>query len=467
MLLQRSRNLGFTLTELLISVGLLSILLVLISQLFGETSTAVSTSVRTSAVLAATRSTSDQMNRDFKQMLGPSSDPNEAGGYIVIINQQIPDVSFPNARNGGEFVQPFIRSDHIAFVTSVPGSKPMTPRNANSYNNDLVPSEYAVVTYGHGKRTERDGLPRTGGDIGAPDAGLDRLATDLILARHSTHFAPPPVTPGPNDLIVATDRHADGPFSTSVVVNPGTYSGSAILAAGLTDVTNRPYFDSVNGFFNQLLDLDNTSQPSDAFYVNTTFVNSRLQVNPAPTDGDFESWRIAQTHGILAPNCSEFIVQFAGDLDNDGDIDTDDNGTPGNPADDFIIWYDAFNGNFNSATAWAGMTKPGNTNVFTAGATVNDPSVFIFRVGDTSPDPSNIGDAGNSRWPMLIRIRYRLHDARGRITSNDPAALVDGIDNDRDGLADAADPERDEDQISGRWFEHIYRVPRPALPTVP
>ena len=42
-----------------------------------------------------------------------------------------------------------------------------------------------------------------------------------------------------------------------------------------------------------------------------TFVKERLKVNPAPIDTTFRSQDIAQTHGIFAPNCSEFVVQFA------------------------------------------------------------------------------------------------------------------------------------------------------------
>ena len=88
-----------------------------------------------------------------------------------------------------------------------------------------------------------------------------------------------------------------------------------------------------------------------------------------------------------------------------------------------------------------------------------DKKIFVFRVNDDTAFSS----AGNpvSTWPYLIRIRYRLHDTRGRMTSNYRAALTDGIDNDGDGAIDAADAQNDEDKISGRWFERIITVNRP------
>ena len=87
-----------------------------------------------------------------------------------------------------------------------------------------------------------------------------------------------------------------------------------------------------------------------------------------------------------------------------------------------------------------------------------DQNIFIFRVDDDTAHPGPVGTAiNNSSWPYLIRIRYRLHDTRGRLESNYRDAIRDGIDNDGDGTTDEADEER----ISGRWFERIISVPRP------
>jgi prepilin-type N-terminal cleavage/methylation domain-containing protein len=470
------RRRGFTLIELLISVGLLSLLLVLISQLFNESSTAVSTSVRTSAVIANARSVGTQMDTDFKNMLGPSSDLAEPGGFLVIVNQQIPNVAFPEPRNGGEFTQPFIRSDHIAFISTAPNVKPIAPRNASTYGSTIRGSGYTRITYGHAQRTNRDGTPRTGAGtgIGGPNADLDRLGTELILGRHALIFAPPPTTPGVNDVNIAIDRYTDRWQSGRAVANDGSTITNPRLFHGLTDITTWPYFGGTQPLYAVLRNQD-TSNPAAANtnYRSLTFVDNRLQVNPAPsqdiTNSNNESWRIAQTHGIFAPNCSEFIVQFAGDLDNDGELDTaDTTGTPG-LADDFIIWYDAFNQNLPgtpggpAGTPWGTMTNGGN-GTYLAGATPNDPHVFIFRVGDAeSNEPApGAGAADNSKWPVLIRIRYRLHDARGRITGYDGALVGNGIDESGSGADDDSDG-----AISGQWFEQIYRVPRPALPQAP
>lgn len=453
---------GFTLIELLISVGLLSLLLVLMGQLFQQSSTAVSTSTRTSAVLASTRSVASQMQDDFASMMGPDSTADEVAGFLVIVNQIIPDVAFPEPRNGGEYAAP-IRSDHIAFYRTVQGLTPMSPRNDDTYGNSIDTATHARITYGTATRTNRDGSPTAGPNngIGQANAGLDRLATELILGRQALMIVPTPgATPGTNEVDTAVDWHATTIQVTASITNVTGYPGTPRLYNGVSPVTLRDPIELSNRLRDADMGLGGWGGPTYTTGIlrNMTFVDNRLQVNPAPTDGDLDAWQIGQTHGIFAPNCSEFVVQFAGDLDNDGELDLDDNGTPVNGTDDFIIWYDAFNGNL-PATPWNGMDLASDT--YIPGASATDPHLFVFRMGDDgSLTPA---DPGNSKWPMLIRIRYRLHDARGRITSNDPAALGDGIDNDGDGAPD----EEGEDQISGRWFEHIYRVPRPELPTTP
>ena len=46
--------------------------------------------------------------------------------------------------------------------------------------------------------------------------------------------------------------------------------------------------------------------------------SNRLRVNPVPDGTSFETWRIAQMHPLLAQNVSDFIVEFAADIVEDG-----------------------------------------------------------------------------------------------------------------------------------------------------
>jgi hypothetical protein len=199
----------------------------------------------------------------------------------------------------------------------------------------------------------------------------------------------------------------------------------------------------------------------NANYLDTTyrFDNTRLRVNTAP-DADltnYDSWAIAQGHPILAQGCSEIIVDFAADLNGNGRIDREFNGgTDNNGA---IYWYDALKqGNF----VWANPTTPSYiTGTPPQPLVTNNANqrIFVFRADDNQ-EYSTTGSPVSS-WPYLIRIRYRLHDTRGRLESNYAAALTDGLDNDGDGVIDAVNGDADEDRISGRWFERIISVPRP------
>ena len=89
--------------------------------------------------------------------------------------------------------------------------------------------------------------------------------------------------------------------------------------------------------------------------------------------------------------------------------------------------------------------------------TVNDPA----KAADTNPLSRDDWRMPQSDWPKLLRIRVRLHDSQGLVTSYSDEALVNGRDDDGDGQVD--NPE--EGRISGMWFEYILAVPYPMDPT--
>ncbi|MEO0476364.1 MAG: hypothetical protein AAF085_10420, partial [Planctomycetota bacterium] len=141
------------------------------------------------------------------------------------------------------------------------------------------------------------------------------------------------------------------------------------------------------------------------------------------------------------------------DLNGDGQIDTQFGGQSSS-ADAPVYWYDTLSRNPVIATNLFVWARPGNGIPPLAINTANQ-NAFVFRVDDNTPFTDTTSPV--SSWPYLIRIRYRLHDTRGRLTSNYNPALFDDLDNNGDGNTD----EVNEDQISGRWFERIINVPRP------
>ena len=191
-------------------------------------------------------------------------------------------------------------------------------------------------------------------------------------------------------------------------------------------------------------------------------------------------------HPIFAGNISDFQVHFAADANNDGEIDRA--GPTGQPSDaagagDPIVWYGSYDTggslilpdgtpgtsfDFNS-NGWdsssGATTEVEDYNPFHVAALTNARWALTWRHDDGAAFAGD-GVSANSKWPYLIRIRYRLHDPRGKVTSSVWGGR-DGKDNDGDGLVDNNDNSPaagDEDRyfpMSGRWFEVIVPVNRP------
>ena len=83
----RHRSNAFTIIELIVAMGIASLLLFLINNLFFQTTQAVTLGIQTSQVTAGTRTLGDQFERDVKRMLkpsGPSGDTPDTPGLLVI-----------------------------------------------------------------------------------------------------------------------------------------------------------------------------------------------------------------------------------------------------------------------------------------------------------------------------------------------------------------------------------------------
>lgn len=89
--------------------------------------------------------------------------------------------------------------------------------------------------------------------------------------------------------------------------------------------------------------------------------------------------------------------------------------------------------------------------------TINSPT----QAADANPTSREDWRMPQSDWPRLIRMRVRLHDPQALVASYSDEFLINGRDNDGDGVVN--NPE--EGRMSGMWFEYVFAVPYPTDPT--
>ncbi|MEM0913612.1 MAG: hypothetical protein AAGK09_03280 [Planctomycetota bacterium] len=205
---------------------------------------------------------------------------------------------------------------------------------------------------------------------------------------------------------------------------------------------------------------DNTSYAENAAEI--AYAYDRLWVNPRPHDpatGDptrlIEAWQQAQMHPYLAAGISDFEVHFAGDYDNDGSI-ANGFGTPDDQidvdGDGNVRWYNSsVDGQNNLDINGGGVDVIGLPDK--AAVAPADQDRYPIREFDTAignPAEADLvyvwrHDEPQS-WPDLIRIRYRIHDAAGRISDRQ-------LDTDNDGIPD------ENIAVPGRLVDVIFRIP--------
>ncbi|MEM9251598.1 MAG: type II secretion system protein [Planctomycetota bacterium] len=323
------------------------------------------------------------------------------------------------------------------------------------------------------------------------DLRVDAVRTEIIGSVNSTGLSD---GPGGSNYSADTgtyrlDYNGRLAFSDDPVLGtlPAEAPSPALLHHGLTDIvparvdelfhvadTGAGYAATgpLNAELDPLVAADNSAYAERAARLGYTF--DRLWVNPRPHDAAgnparlVEAWQQAQMHPYLAAGVSDFEVHFAGDYDDDDDptnipatfdnrIDLDSDGN--------IRWYNSYDASGDL------IVPPLKTDV----ALADQPQLPILRrgttpfpistTGPTTPSPlSTLPNHADliwawrhdepQSWPDLIRIRYRIHDAAGRVSDRQ----VDndyGVDKDGDG-----DFRNDNDvPHPGRLVEVIYRVP--------
>lgn len=446
---QRSQH-AFTIVELLVTIAVVSIMMFLVNKLFNDTATAVTTGTQASEILGNSMAINRAIQEDARYMIGPSTtDP----GLLVIVTKEVSRaVPMPDPQNAGplRITETDLRTDQLLFIRTPSNSgtlEPLTPAGSSGFAGDSgVAAEHARIWYGHVDRTDNDGTLSSSDTLVSATDGPNWLGFNWILGRQAL-LLPSSTTAQAKVNGVDWDSELDDDGSL------GYYDGNTWSDKqnymGLADISRRElYRSNPSGSSQYVIFSDNAEnstphsdvsndEPLGLFYnsmpqatyesraVDMAFSGGRLRTNPYPASGEFYSWEIGQMHPYFAENISEFVVQFAADVNNNGRIDRSRNGGADTSGD--IWWYDGTADRRPTVAYDPAVSSPSGDNADYA---------FVWR-HDDRPTPN----ATDSDWPYLIRIRYRIHDERGRFTST---RNVGGVD----------------ERISGQWFEVIIPVNR-------
>lgn len=498
----QTRRRAFTIIEMLIAIAIVLAALGMITHLFNNTSEIVALSMNTSQVINNARTISEQFDEDLANMVGPS-----AGGILVIVNHEVGDwdrdgvmrLGDANGSNSVEVnenegvpmldhplpaegvfkegtklkfspVRRGVRSDQLMFIRSPSDGdlvmRSITPATLSDGLSGVpnatftVGATYARVWYGHAQRVLPDGADPNAtlgtGDITSGDLALNRFGTNWILGRQALMLIPNDAPPDPsiwNTTIHVSSLNHNAVLQGISGVVPSQFN---TLYKGTTDLANVALASVVGGPVSlsgpgggPLLPPDEAAADYKVKVYNMLFVNERMRVNPAPKTSALNNYLIAQTHPFLAGNVSDFVVEFAADLNADGLIDRDQFGN--------VLWY-SHHGGWDSGYAlgearfttrgpsagpW-GATYPNP--IYDTSLTLTDLPPYVdgaFMWRANRRDPSD--NLAQAFWPYMVRLRFRLHDAKGRINGEtDPRDLPNDL----------------FDNGTGRWFEVIARVPR-------
>jgi len=498
---------GMTLVELLVALTLALAMAGLAYDLFTNTQSATRSGIDRSTIMQEAYVAEARLRSDFASMVGPSSLADSAAGAILII-PAMRTGTLPVPGKQGEQMLTQLRSDqlvifydaqHGGLIRDAGGGMPL-----KSLTRTGVKSAQAKIWLGHVRRA----------------SGESTSALDWVVGRQATLLVDDPSLPAPTGLELAPGLPASDPRSglsplntvsqmSDVVPYGETRIANWMRAAGRTDA------DMVNAF---------------AVLPNSTsnYTNQPTVVTQPLSDGVFDASDLFSSHRIFMSHRSEFIVQYSADLDCNGLIDTT-GATPyalnQSTFTGTIAWYpkdaDVFDGVASALKPVVFYPNDDQARVVHLGyyqgaadpATGKDAGgvarYFKNNHGDWTPYPAvgaapnnNFGDAlggaaytaamaaygahhnnssptqwvpggplhaippAQSKWPQLIRIRYRLHDPRGQVVSfneefpfnhrndtGDPARPASG----------AAADSPDESRCSGVWFEHIFSIPYPRV----
>lgn len=358
---------AFTVVELLVAIAITSGLILFINQIIVSMSAAVSMGISNSQIIQSSRIINAQLHEDTKSIV-----PN-AGGFMAILQYEV-DTLIPDIRNAAygdgvyliesdfdDNIHTPIRSDQLVFIREARQDQPVTPRGISAFTPATTTASYIKVWYGHARRTWPDG-----GDLGLDDrlgarflnpagdqiVSQNAIASQWVLGRQAMFLAssvaglsiyaeesspPAPVTYNRGARwysFVTSDGNANqdyvdfnsppaAPIDPIPVKTPIPPNQNQIYM-GLTDTADQRLAEMVSSTESGVMSLEENALHA----LDYAYPQERLRVNVKPTFSvnsisphNYKSWQMAQMHPLLAENISDFTVEFAADLDNDGNID--------------------------------------------------------------------------------------------------------------------------------------------------
>jgi len=481
---------GFTIVEVVVAIGVVLILMYIISLLFTGVSAASDLILSNYQVSTYSSALGAQLRDDVRKM--------NKNGFMVIRNQAYLDPTTNRWTN----------LDQIAFMTSgetasqMYGLQWMQPNGgfapADGSDSDLKRSFTATdarVWYGH---VHPIPLPLTPpehaysasnamGPLGAVDSRLWSLGRhSALLAGRFVSMDGAEKTPPDNIWFNNTAQLPSVP--TTDFFGSATIRDLQPFVDGRVDVFADPIHATPDAIRSAILygDIDPTTAPINPPNFNNGIYPWSAPFNSAPTFASLNAYEriegiamriygqrkvsidtvplsqnLMQTQNIIAPFCSNFQVEFAGDyVDSTAAITANPDGfidivrtiglTPnGDPATEAfpqqVYWYGGYDGvsstrNIVTPTAIYGTgtsTAPGkllNARVQTIGTNTN---LYTAAFGY---------DKNVTPWPRLLRITVNLQDDKGRLRESYLKTRV-------------ADPAL-ETTIDGRQFQFVIEVPQ-------
>lgn len=463
---RRNAPTGMSLVELLVALTLAVGLALLAFNLFGITQSAARSGIQRSTLVQQALSAETRLRNDFADMIGPNRALNAPAGAILVI---------PGLREGtlpvpgGGATKFWLRSDQLVFFYDAQNGG-LAPGTGNgqamtSLTKIGVKSSQAKVWIGHVRR-----------DTVEPESALD-----WTLGRQATLLVDPDMS------VVNTPAN----LNTSLILSPlGTGNDKLDIAAfGLEEIANW-----MRGLYAPA--GNPPAAPPDTAMINA------FAVPPAPatgvllatqlpsvvtqpqnnTDGGLTAADILGGHRIFLSHVSEIVVQYTVDTASDGFMDTIGSSRQTGP----LLWYpqdSAFTYLLSGPVAPAPKVfypQDDQPRVVHLGyyQGPDDPTKYFTTNGNKSPypnfggtltapqyaaamtayaahhngwRPSSAAPPAQSKWPRMIRIRYRLHDSDGAVNSVNEEFATNGRDN------------AFGNRCSGIWFEHVFAVPYPRV----
>jgi prepilin-type N-terminal cleavage/methylation domain-containing protein len=378
------RSAAFTLLEMLVAVAITALMILFVNTVLSSISASAGQGAQFSTIIQSSRTLSDQLQRDMGTLVGPGGD-----GFLVILQKRYAVTgnaatdTFLTADDRKRSLPTELRADQIAFIRSRGSLEPICPGNSTSYSNNSKAS-FVRVWYGHPRLVDSTGL------VAPLLQEVD--AVNWVLGRQVLFL---------DQSNITGSVHVD--FATNWTVT-GTSAGAPTeYYKGVSDVLDRTLADVVTSF-------NATGYTAEAGPYRFAFGKDRLWCAVEP--GGYDSWQIAQMHPYFVPHVSSFQIDFAGDYSpRDGAMDID-------AATNTVKWYTGI----PSVSTDPSLTYAAPASAFTTA------SAGTTAIYETSPTNAPNADAAfifkprGSDWPMLLRFRFRLHDAQGKIAANDGTA---------------------------------------------